>query len=273
MNGSHQPTPTCRRVWVRLIGPTLLAGWLLTFCGLAHAGTYQLLLGFEGREVEIKLTPGRPAPATSPTLDPLRLKGLAPAPLPSLGQPPAGPTPRGFFGTTSQETSGLNYPNGFEMPAVVLPLRIRDQFDPANNIPGAFGGASSLGMVMEFYGLNLTDNQIADRIGITEVGCSPGDIARAAREFGFQASFDGSPKSIADLRASTADGHPVIVNFTTPEFPGGHFAVVSGFTADNKIILLEPAHGVRTEMDVAQFERNWYSPADRRLAVFVQPAN
>lgn len=236
------------------------------------AATYQLTVGFEGREIQQRITPGKPPYVPQATLDPNALKNLAPPPLPVPAAPSAAPTsPSGFYGTTTQETSGLNFPNGFEFPAVVLPLKIRDQFDPANRIPGSFGGPTALAMVLEFHGLNLTTNQVDDHVHATLAGTSNEDLARAARELGFQGIHDGQRKTIAALRAEVANGYPVIVNFTTAEFPGGHYAVVSGFTPDNKIILLEPAHGVRKEMDIADFERDWHSPGDVAQAVFVRP--
>ncbi len=237
----------------------------------AGAGEYELKLGFEGREVEWRFTPGQQNGSTIPMPDPgdLRLQPPTPLPVPPLpvGAPPTVP----LKANVGAAGSTVEHPNGFEQPANVLPVRIRDQFNPANNIPGSFGGATALAMVMEFHGLNLTDNQVADRIGVQSWGCNPDMISRAAEAFGFNSSYDNTPKTLLDLRGEVAANRPVIVNYTTPEFPNGHYAVVSGFTEDNKIVLLEPAHGVKRVMDVAEFERDWYSPVGKGLAVFVSP--
>lgn len=234
----------------------------------ANGQSYQLRLGFEGSEVEWRFSPGQPKEPGKPMPKASEMQLLGPdaVNVPAVSGAPSPAAP--FKGTPLQQNPRTERPNGFEAPARILPIRIRDQFNPANNMPGSFGGATSLGMVLEYHGMKMTDNQLAELIGITSSGCGGEQIAAAAEKLGFEASF--APRTIMDLRNEVAAGHPPIVNYTTAEFPMGHYAVISGFTPENEIIILEPAHGVKRIIPISTFEREWVSSAGPGRAVFIQ---
>lgn len=265
-----------RSTGLRLVALTL--GVVIAWASAGEAQTaspadrFKVTVGFPGQELQTTVVPGQAnaSGAPLPAPDDPGLRNLQPAPIPGptpTPNPPAGPGPA--HGQPLDPSPLAEHTNGFEATATVLALPLRDQFNPNNRLPSSFGGATALAMVLEFYGRNLTDNEVADQIGVQDWGCNGDMIARAADTLGFDSDY--TPSDVDRLQLEIEGGRPVIVNFTTSEFPGGHWAVVAGFTGDGKVVLHEPAGGVRVEMAVEDFETAWHSPVGNKLAVFVAP--
>lgn len=239
----------------------------------AAARSYRLVIGFPGLEIEMKVAPGQAASGSvMPAPSDPALAALQPPALPVPDPlPPPGGAPATAAGEVLDPPPAANHFNGFEASGTILAVPLRDQFDPANRLPGSFGGPTALAMVLDFYGRNLSTNEVADQIGVADWGCNGDQIAAGARALGFDARYDTSPVTLDQLRSEIEAGHPVIVNHTTARFPGGHYAVVVGFTEDGKIVLHDPAGAQRVEQDVDDFARDWHSPVGNKLAVFVAP--
>lgn len=118
-------------------------------------------------------------------------------------------------------------------------------------------GPASLRMVMAFYGLEISEEDLAGACGHTyELGCRSEDMACAARELGFDVYLKND-STIEELSRLVNAGAPVIVDWFCGDPPEGHSSVVIGVSEENIYILdpyLEEMRVVRKE----DFRRCWF---------------
>ncbi|WP_417581489.1 C39 family peptidase [Nitrincola sp.] len=108
-------------------------------------------------------------------------------------------------------------------------------------------GAASLATLLGYHGVETSELEILDRIGLKEA-FSFADLARVAEEYGFK------PVGIAiDYTALTQLKRPVILYLN--HWDEGHFSVLKG--VDNHgALLADPSWG-NIHMRRARFERFW----------------
>jgi len=134
---------------------------------------------------------------------------------------------------------------------------------------------TSLSMVMEYYGVNLPTEEVAEGVydsGANIYGNWSYNVAYAGSK-GFEAYVERYPSS-AGIKSMIAKAMPVVVSIRTKEkddligapqaYPSGHLIVVRGFTIINGeeyVIVNDPAalnhETVRREYKLAEFEKAW----------------
>ena len=101
-------------------------------------------------------------------------------------------------------------------------------------------GATCLLAIAEDYGVTgLDEAAVARLIGVTQDGAYPVQLVRAARQLGFPAE-ERRFRSLAEAKAVTDQGLPIIANilsFTQPG--GGHFVVITKID-DAGVHLMDP---------------------------------
>ncbi|MDD5144832.1 MAG: cysteine peptidase family C39 domain-containing protein [Candidatus Pacebacteria bacterium] len=131
---------------------------------------------------------------------------------------------------------------------------------PFRQTPGLCGPAA-LKMVMDYYGISVSEGEIAKRAGSTrENGTSIEGLMKAARYFGFK-TFTKTACSLGDLRYFMKKGIPVIVDWFSED--DGHYSVVVDVTK-TKVILMDPElrkfliYARRREIPCDKFMRIWF---------------
>lgn len=151
--------------------------------------------------------------------------------------------------------------------------------NPFRQTPGLCGPAS-LKMVLDYYGLAVSEAEIAKAAGASEkTGCSISGLVKAAKYFGFKATAMKNG-SFRDMRKLLNKDIPVIVDWFLED--EGHYSVVTAL--DKKTVtLMDPSldEGKRM-MTRKDFYRLWFDfpgaaikkPADLilRLMITVTPA-
>ena len=118
-------------------------------------------------------------------------------------------------------------------------------------------GPASLRMVFAYYGVNLSEEDIADACNHTyELGCKSEDMACAAEALGFNVLLKNN-STIDEVERLVKVGVPVIVDWFCGDPPEGHSSVVIGVDKKNMYILdpyLEEMRVVAKE----DFRRCWF---------------
>jgi len=108
---------------------------------------------------------------------------------------------------------------------------------PFRQTPGLCGPAS-LKMVMDYYGVSVSEAEIAKISGATrEKGISTSGLVKAAKHFGFK-TFVKENSSLKDLEYFVNKKIPVIVDWFDED--DGHYSVVVDVDEKN-IVLMDPA--------------------------------
>lgn len=130
--------------------------------------------------------------------------------------------------------------------------------------------AAAMTMVIDAYGHNY---RIADilrvEVGLNEITVADGllhssGIDRTVARFGFHATWL-HPGSLDQVIATANSGTPVIINLRGPDFPSGHFQVVTGGTSTHVSV----ADSSRLHMTT--WTRQALSSYYTGLAVVVEP--
>ena len=95
-------------------------------------------------------------------------------------------------------------------------------------------GAAALAMICAYYGKPVSLEQMKVEVGVTNMGCSAGDIMRAAKRFGFECH--GYRKSVQDLLK--IELHCIL------HWNNNHFVVLEGIDR-KKVYINDPAMGHR----------------------------
>ena len=118
-------------------------------------------------------------------------------------------------------------------------------------------GPASLRMVMSFYGLDLSEEDLAGACGHSyELGCKSEDMACAARELGFEVLLKNN-STIDELSRLVNAGVPVIVDWFCGDPPEGHSSVVIGVSEKN-IYILDPYLEEMRVVAKEDFRRCWF---------------
>lgn len=130
---------------------------------------------------------------------------------------------------------------------------------------GGYCGPASLKMIFEYYGLEKSEEELAEICGRDpDNGVSAEAMAETARKFGFKAEIKNE-SDFSEIESWLKRKIPIVVNWFTPgrsdyrdsEMPDGHSSVVVGLDAD-KIYLQDPETGGLREISRGDFLRVWF---------------
>lgn len=118
-------------------------------------------------------------------------------------------------------------------------------------------GPASLRMVMAYYGLEMSEEDIAGACGHTyELGCRSEDMVCAAKSLGFNTYMKNNSK-IEEIIQLIDLGVPVIVDWFCGDPPEGHSSVVVGYDSDN-LYILDPYLEEMRVVSKYDFRRCWF---------------
>jgi len=117
-------------------------------------------------------------------------------------------------------------------------------------------GPASLKMILNFYGLNKTEKELAKLTGASKSkGVGAEGILKAARKLGFKgfykdfSSFDDIKKYVINKKI------PVIVDWFSKD--DGHYSIVTDIEKEN-IYMQDPELGFIRAMKLSTFKRVWF---------------
>lgn len=111
-------------------------------------------------------------------------------------------------------------------------------------------GPASLEMVLDYYGLNYTQKELAKMIDMNvNEGVSPSDIIDLVKELGFNKSSIASC-DLGVLLYSVDKGYPVIVRTYDSNLEKAHYMVVVGYDINKELLIVnDPASFTDTKID------------------------
>ena len=130
---------------------------------------------------------------------------------------------------------------------------------------GGYCGPASLKIVLDYYGIQKSEKEIAERCGRdSELGTNDISIKRVAKSYGFNVEIKNKA-NFADIQEWLNKEVPVIVNWFTrgrkdynnSEVPDGHYSVVVGLNNKN-IYLQDPEIGAMRTIKKDDFLRVWF---------------
>jgi len=116
-------------------------------------------------------------------------------------------------------------------------------------------GPASLKMVLDYYGVSVSEKEIAEAAGASrEKGASKEGLVKAAKHFGFRV-FIKEKSNLGDLRRFIKKGVPVIVDWFSED--DGHYSVVVDIDGKN-VVLMDPELNGKRKMSLEKFQRLWF---------------
>ncbi|HEX7651414.1 MAG TPA: C39 family peptidase [Candidatus Paceibacterota bacterium] len=125
-------------------------------------------------------------------------------------------------------------------------------------------GPASLKMVLDYFGIEKSEAELAELMGKTDIGTSAAGFMSAAEALGFEGEVQNN-SSYEDIQTRIERNIPVIVNWFTrgradysdSEVADGHYSVVAGLD-DQDIYLQDPEIGGLRKMRRQDFMRVWF---------------
>jgi len=126
-------------------------------------------------------------------------------------------------------------------------------------------GPASLKIILNFYGLDRSEQELADLIGVVSgIGVDDKSIKKAAESLGFKVQIKNE-STFDDVEEWLKKGVPVIVDWFTrgrcdyddSEVADGHYSVVFGLDDEN-IYLQDPETGGERKIDKDDFMKVWF---------------
>jgi ABC-type bacteriocin/lantibiotic exporter with double-glycine peptidase domain len=126
-------------------------------------------------------------------------------------------------------------------------------------------GPASLKIVLGYYGIQKSEQELAELVGVTRgIGADDKSITRAAETLGFK-TLVKNESDYSDVENWLSKGVPVILNWLTrgrQEYPpeemaDGHYSVVSGLD-DEYIYLQDPEVGGPRKIARDDFMKVWF---------------
>jgi uncharacterized protein YvpB len=115
---------------------------------------------------------------------------------------------------------------------------------------------TSIAMIMQYYGKNVTIEEVAKACHTFEEGTYSQDAVEGARSLGFPDATLSTGNSMEWLETQITLGKPVWVSINVRT--SAHAVVVTGFDADGNVILNDPAHpGSEVIRDRMEFFNAW----------------
>ncbi len=143
----------------------------------------------------------------------------------------------------------------------------RAQRAAANGSMGKYYcGPTSLGMIMQYYGVDKATKTLANLCGTGTNGTGYNEMVSVAKKLGFGGSYVATGKSVDFLRSATDAGKPVLVHVDTQGYWPGHYMVVTG-VHDGRVYLNDPWRGGARSYTIAQFNAQWASRNNRVVMI------
>lgn len=125
-------------------------------------------------------------------------------------------------------------------------------------------GPASLKIVLDYYGINKSEQELAQLMGKTDEGTDEHGFCVAAESLGLNIEIQNEA-SLSDIEQWLDKGVPVIVDWFTrgradysdSEIADGHYSVVAGLD-ENNIYLQDPEIGTLRTMKKDNFVRVWF---------------
>lgn len=125
-------------------------------------------------------------------------------------------------------------------------------------------GPASLKIVLAYFNIEKSENELAELVGVTELGSNAEGIIKAVQNLGLTAE-EHNESSFEDIQAWLDKKVPVIVNWFTRgrgDYPAtavadGHYSVVAGLD-ENYIYLQDPEIGDLRKIAKDDFMRVWF---------------
>jgi ABC-type bacteriocin/lantibiotic exporter with double-glycine peptidase domain len=134
-------------------------------------------------------------------------------------------------------------------------------------------GPASLKIVLSFYGMNVSEQELAELTGATrDLGTTAEKLIEAAEKLGFKGDIRNECE-LCDIESWLKIGVPVIVDWFTIgrddydediRSADGHYSVVCGID-DTHIFLQDPETGSKRTMKREVFDRVWFDFAGDRI--------
>jgi len=124
---------------------------------------------------------------------------------------------------------------------------------PFRQTPG-YCGPASVKMVLDFYGITMSELAIADAAGTSSAGTSAKGLIKAVRQFGYRAHIVDRA-SFAEMEHFLDQSIPVIVDWFSQD--DGHYSVAVGMDEKN-IYLQDPEIGGVRKLSLETFKRVWF---------------
>ena len=148
-----------------------------------------------------------------------------------------------------------------------LSVPSRAQRASANGSMGKYYcGPTSLGMIMQFYGVDKATKTLAGLCGTGTNGTGYNEMVSVAKKFGFSGSYVATGKNVNFLKSMTDAGKPVLVHVDTQGYWPGHYMVVTG-VHDGRVYLNDPWRGCARSYTIAQFNAQWASRSNRVVMI------
>lgn len=131
-------------------------------------------------------------------------------------------------------------------------------------------GPASLAMLLNYYGCNLTQEEIAQRYFLLKLGGFLNlDLIVASKELGFE--VEHGPSTWDDLREKIKQGDPVLVfwNYAPEPLPFRHFALVIGYfqKGTKEWVIVHSGKKAEQVMNRWEFERLWKQEGNWMMTV------
>jgi len=124
---------------------------------------------------------------------------------------------------------------------------------PFRQTPG-YCGPASVKMILDYYGISMSELDIADAAGTSSAGTSAEGLTRAVCQFGYRAHIIDRA-SFAEIERFLDRGIPVIVDWFSQD--EGHYSVVVGLDEMN-VYLQDPELAALRTLDRETFYRVWF---------------
>jgi predicted double-glycine peptidase len=125
-------------------------------------------------------------------------------------------------------------------------------------------GPASLKIILSYFGVEKSEQELAELVGKTNLGTNDTGIKFAAEALGFKVAINNE-SSFDDIQKWLDRGVPVIVNwftrgradYTNSDVADGHYSVVSGLDQNN-IYLQDPEIGEERTINRNDFMKVWF---------------
>ncbi len=115
--------------------------------------------------------------------------------------------------------------------------------------------ATSVSMVMKYWGTDISPRAIAEQVSVYHNGTTGRDLQQFVEERGFRGFLIEPP--FEDLVDHMRKGRPLVIAFPA-RGNSRHAMVLTGFDADKQLLYLnDPAGGRRRTLDYGTFQRRW----------------
>lgn len=119
-----------------------------------------------------------------------------------------------------------------------------------------FCGPAVLQMVFAYFTFQVSQDELAEKMGTRVMGTKPEKLIEVATDYGFYA-YENLHSTVAEIEYLLNMDAPVIVNYTEPSEERDHYAVAVGYDK-NKLFLNDPWNGKNFKLTKKEFLSRWF---------------